>query len=62
MTSLRCWPSCVSTMDWSWTNSLGVALTRPEAPAHVAGWARAAEHAGLGSLWLIEDYCLSGPV
>src|SRR5439155_3452215 len=23
---------------------------------HVAGWARAAEHAGLGSLWLIEDY------
>ena len=43
-------------MDWSWTHSLGVALTRPEAPAHVAGWARAAEHAGLGSLWLIEDY------
>jgi len=52
----------VSTMDWSWTHSLGVALTRPEAPAHVAGWARAAEHAGLGSLWLMEDYCLSGPV
>ena len=43
-------------MDWSWTHSLGVALTRPEAPAHVAGWARAAERAGLGSLWLIEDY------
>jgi 5,10-methylenetetrahydromethanopterin reductase len=43
-------------MDWSWTDSLGVALTGPEAPAHVAGWARAAERAGLGSLWLIEDY------
>src|SRR5213594_1014263 len=43
-------------MDWSWTDSLGVALTGPETPAHVAGWARAAEHAGLGSLWLIEDY------
>ena len=43
-------------MDWSWTDSVGVALTGPEAPAHVAGWARAAEQAGLGSLWLIEDY------
>ena len=43
-------------MDSSWTDSLGVALTGPEAPAHVAGWARAAEQAGLGSLWLIEDY------
>jgi alkanesulfonate monooxygenase SsuD/methylene tetrahydromethanopterin reductase-like flavin-dependent oxidoreductase (luciferase family) len=47
-------------MDWSWTDSPGVALTRPEAPAHVARWARAAERAGLGSLWLIEDYFQPG--
>jgi len=47
-------------MDWSWTDSPGVALTRPEAPAHVAAWARAAERAGLGSLWLIEDYFQPG--
>ncbi len=43
-------------MDWSWTDSLGVALKGPEAPARAAAWARAAERAGLGSLWLIEDY------
>ncbi len=43
-------------MDSSWTDSLGLALTGAGPPAHAIGWARAAERAGLGSLWLIEDY------
>ncbi len=43
-------------MDSSWADSLGVALMGAEAPARAADWARAAERAGLGSLWIIEDY------
>jgi 5,10-methylenetetrahydromethanopterin reductase len=42
-------------MDWRWADSLGLALTAPGAPAPVE-WARAAEGAGLRSLWIIEDY------
>lgn len=36
--------------------SPGVAFIGPRVPAQVAAWARAAEQAGLGSVWLIEDY------
>jgi 5,10-methylenetetrahydromethanopterin reductase len=43
-------------MVWSWTDSLGVALMGGTAPAHVTRWARAAEQAGFGSLWFVEDY------
>ena len=43
-------------MDWRWTDSLGVALLGHGVPARTADWARAAERAGLGSLWVIEDY------
>ncbi len=44
----------------SFTDSLGVAFLGADAPRHVAGWARAAEGAGLGSVWLIEDYFYPG--
>lgn len=43
-------------MDSRWTASLGVALLGHGLPATVVDWARAAEGAGLGSLWVIEDY------
>jgi 5,10-methylenetetrahydromethanopterin reductase len=43
-------------MDWRWTDSLGVALLGHGLPARTTHWARAAEHAGLGSVWVIEDY------
>src|SRR5687767_11730890 len=43
-------------MDSRWTASLGVALMHHETAAHAAVWARAAEGAGLGSAWIIEDY------
>jgi 5,10-methylenetetrahydromethanopterin reductase len=40
--------------------SLGVAIAGRHAPAHVAERARAAERAGIGSLWFIEDYFQTG--
>ena len=43
-------------MDWRWTDSLGVALLGHGLPGRTTDWARAAERAGLGSLWVIEDY------
>jgi 5,10-methylenetetrahydromethanopterin reductase len=43
-------------MDWRWTASLGVALLGHGLPARTSEWARAAERAGLGSLWIVEDY------
>jgi len=43
-------------MGSSWADSLGVALICPQAPSRCTEWARAAEHAGLGSVWIIEDY------
>ena len=43
-------------MDWRWTDSLGVALRGRGLPHGTTDWARAAERAGLGSLWIIEDY------
>ena len=43
-------------MASSWADSLGVALAGAAAPARAAGWARAAERAGLASFWIVEDY------
>src|SRR5882762_4869487 len=43
-------------MDWRWTDSLGVALRGRDLPGRTTDLARAAERAGLGSLWIIEDY------
>src|SRR3989442_5398911 len=47
-------------MDWRWTDSLGVALMGRGLPGRTTEWARAAERAGLGSLWIIEDYFQPG--
>ena len=38
----------------------GVALIGPRSPSLVTQWARAAERAGLDSVWLIEDYFQPG--
>jgi 5,10-methylenetetrahydromethanopterin reductase len=43
-------------MGSTWADSLGVALIGPQAPSRCTEWARAAERAGLGSVWIIEDY------
>src|SRR5688500_192855 len=43
-------------MDSPWTASLGLALMHHDTAVHAAAWARAAESAGLGSVWIIEDY------
>ncbi|HTO10276.1 MAG TPA: LLM class flavin-dependent oxidoreductase [Candidatus Binatia bacterium] len=43
-------------MDSRWTDSLGVALLGHGLPGRATAWARTAERAGLGSLWVIEDY------
>jgi 5,10-methylenetetrahydromethanopterin reductase len=43
-------------MDSRWSDSLGVALLGHGLPGRTTEWARAAERAGLGSLWVIEDY------
>jgi alkanesulfonate monooxygenase SsuD/methylene tetrahydromethanopterin reductase-like flavin-dependent oxidoreductase (luciferase family) len=43
-------------MDSRWTASLGLALVHHDTAVHAAAWARAAERAGLGSVWIIEDY------
>jgi 5,10-methylenetetrahydromethanopterin reductase len=43
-------------MSDRWTDRLGVALLGHGLPASVTACARAAERAGLGSLWVIEDY------
>src|SRR5262245_29494454 len=47
-------------MASSWARSLGLALFGGDAAAAAVGWARAAEAADLGSLWLIEDYSSLG--
>src|SRR5947199_5789352 len=49
-------PSSARPMDWRWTDSLGVALSGYDLPGRTTDLARAAERAGLGSLWIIEDY------
>jgi len=47
-------------MGSSFTDSLGVAFLGADVPRHVGAWSRAAERAGLGSVWLIEDYFYPG--
>jgi 5,10-methylenetetrahydromethanopterin reductase len=47
-------------MDWRWTDSPGVALLGHGLPSGAAAWARAAESAGLGSLWIPEDHFQPG--
>jgi 5,10-methylenetetrahydromethanopterin reductase len=47
-------------MASSWADGLGVALMGAEAPARAREWARAAERAGLGSVWVVEDYFYPG--
>ena len=47
-------------MDWRWTDSLGVALMGHGVPGRGVEWARAAEHAGVGSVWVMEDYFRPG--
>jgi alkanesulfonate monooxygenase SsuD/methylene tetrahydromethanopterin reductase-like flavin-dependent oxidoreductase (luciferase family) len=43
-------------MDWRRTDSLGVALFGRDPAGRTIEYARAAERAGLGSLWVMEDY------
>ena len=43
-------------MDSRWTGSPGVALLGHGLPGSAVDWARDAERAGFGSVWLIEDY------
>jgi len=43
-------------MAWPWTGSVGVALLGHGLPRGATDRARAAERAGLGSVWIIEDY------
>jgi len=47
-------------MDWRWTDSLGVALMGHGVPGRAVEWARAAERAGVGSVWVMEDYFRPG--
>jgi alkanesulfonate monooxygenase SsuD/methylene tetrahydromethanopterin reductase-like flavin-dependent oxidoreductase (luciferase family) len=47
-------------MDWRWTDSLGLALVGHGVPGRTTEWARAAERAGLGSVWIMEDYFRPG--
>src|SRR6266702_8350908 len=47
-------------MDWRWTDSLGVALMGHGIAGRAGDCARAAERAGLGSVWIIEDYFQPG--
>src|SRR6516164_9010217 len=47
-------------MDWRWTDSLGLALMGHGVPGRTTEWARAAEQAGLGSVWIMEDYFRPG--
>jgi 5,10-methylenetetrahydromethanopterin reductase len=39
-----------------WTESLGLALSGHGGPVPAVAWARAAERAGFGSVWISEDY------
>ena len=47
-------------MDWRWTDSLGLALMGHGGPARTTEWARVAERAGVGSVWVMEDYFRPG--
>lgn len=47
-------------MASAWSRSIGLALTGEGIAARVPALARAAEHAGLGSVWFVEDYFFPG--
>src|SRR5437764_9693488 len=47
-------------METRWATSPGIALMGADVPSRVTAWARAAERAGLGSVWIIEDYFQPG--
>jgi 5,10-methylenetetrahydromethanopterin reductase len=47
-------------MGAGWPTTPGIALVGAESPSRVTAWARAAERAGLGSAWIIEDYFQPG--
>ena len=47
-------------MDWRWTDSLGLALMDHGVPGRAIEWARAAERAGVASVWVTEDYFRPG--
>ena len=47
-------------MDSAWTRDVGVGLMGRAAPPRAAAWSRAAERAGLGSIWFVEDYFQPG--
>jgi hypothetical protein len=47
-------------MDTRWATSPGIALMGADVPSRVTAWARAAEAAGFGSAWIIEDYFQPG--
>jgi 5,10-methylenetetrahydromethanopterin reductase len=47
-------------MDWRWTDSLGLALMGHGGPGRAIEWTHAAERAGLGSVWIMEDYFRPG--
>ena len=47
-------------MASGWTDAFGLALMGRDLPGHAVEWARAAERAGLGSVWVVEDYYYPG--
>src|SRR5207245_3568217 len=51
-----CSPSSGTVMASRWTDSFGLALLGHDAPVHAVEWARAAERAGFGSVWIVDDY------
>ncbi|PYM15605.1 MAG: hypothetical protein DMD81_14565 [Candidatus Rokuibacteriota bacterium] len=47
-------------MDLRWSRGFGLALLGRDVPEHAVEWARAAERAGFGSVWIAEDYYQPG--
>jgi 5,10-methylenetetrahydromethanopterin reductase len=47
-------------MGSGWTDTPGLALVGRDVPGHAVPWARAAERAGFGSVWIVEDYYYPG--
>lgn len=51
-----CSQSSETAMASHWADSFGLALLGHEVPVHAVEWARVAERAGFGSVWIVEDY------
>lgn len=47
-------------MASGWTDGVGLALVGRDLPGQAVSWARAAERAGFGSVWIVEDYYYPG--